>query len=102
MVDAVEKVGSILLERNNRVIGVDFLNRTCAFDPHFESMLRRDPPKIFFRQHRPQPDSCSATSLDRLGKPATPKMCQHRTSTVAYLGGYDPIKLALVRSNQPC
>ncbi len=47
-VDAVEKVRGILLERNNQIIGVDFLNRTCAFDPHFESILLRDPPKIFF------------------------------------------------------
>jgi hypothetical protein len=49
--DAVEKVGRILLERNNRIIGTDFLDRTCAFDPHFGSMLREDP-KLFFRQHR--------------------------------------------------
>jgi hypothetical protein len=38
-VEAVEKVGGILLECDNR---------TCAFDPHLESMLPRDPPKIFF------------------------------------------------------
>jgi hypothetical protein len=30
--DAVEKVGGILLEHNNRIIGVRFLNRTCALD----------------------------------------------------------------------
>jgi hypothetical protein len=47
-VDVVEKVGGTLLERNNRIIRGDFLNRTCAFDPHFESMLHKDPPKIFF------------------------------------------------------
>ncbi len=44
MTDAVEKVRSIRPTRNNRIIGVDFLNRTCAFDPHFESILLRDPP----------------------------------------------------------
>ena len=47
-VDAVEKVRGILLTRNNRIVGVDFLNRTCAFDAHFESILLRDPPKSFF------------------------------------------------------
>jgi len=52
--DAVEKVRGILLIRNNRIIRVGFLNRTCAFDAHFESILLRDPPKIFFRQHRPE------------------------------------------------
>src|SRR5262249_42100367 len=50
--DAVEKVRGIRLERNNRIIGADFLNRTCAFGPHFESILLGDPAKIFFRQHR--------------------------------------------------
>ena len=55
--DAVEKVRRIPLTRNNRIIGVDFLNRTCAFEAHFESILLRDPPKIFFRQHRPIADN---------------------------------------------
>jgi len=53
--DAVEKVRGIRLTRNNRIIRVDFLNRTCVFDVHFESILLRDHPKIFFRQHRPIP-----------------------------------------------
>jgi hypothetical protein len=48
MAYAVEKARDILLTRNDRIIGVDFLNRTCAFDTHFESILLRDPPKIFF------------------------------------------------------
>ena len=39
MTDAVEKVLGILLTRNNRIIGLDFLNRTCAFEAHFESIL---------------------------------------------------------------
>jgi len=30
---------SILLIRNDRIIEVDFLSRTCAVDPHFESIL---------------------------------------------------------------
>src|SRR6266446_8907891 len=47
-VDAVEKVRGILLTRNNRIIGPDFLNRTCAFEAHFESIWLRDHPKIFF------------------------------------------------------
>ena len=54
--DAVEKVRSILLTRNNRIRGVDFLSRTCAFDAHFESMLLGEPSKIVFRQHRPNAD----------------------------------------------
>src|SRR5215471_20259628 len=54
LADAVEKVCGILLTCNNRIIGVDFLNRTCAFDAVFESILLREPPKIFFRQHRPK------------------------------------------------
>jgi hypothetical protein len=43
-----QKVRDILLIRNNRIIGVDFLDRTCDFDAHFESILLRDSPKIFF------------------------------------------------------
>ena len=42
--------------RNNRIIGLDFLNRTCAFETHFESMLLGEPSKIVFRQHRPNAD----------------------------------------------
>jgi hypothetical protein len=38
----------ILLTRNDRIIGVDFLNRTCAFDAHFESYCPEIPPKSFF------------------------------------------------------
>ena len=44
MADAVEKVRGILPTRNNRVIGAGFLNRTCAFEAHFES----EPPKKSF------------------------------------------------------
>ena len=35
MTDAVEKVRGVLLTRNNRIIGVDFLNRTCALNARF-------------------------------------------------------------------
>jgi len=65
LTDAVEKVRGIPLERNNRIITVHFLNRTCAFHPHFESMLLRDLPKIFFRQHRPQAVMPMCESRDR-------------------------------------
>ena len=47
-VDAVEKVGGTPLARNNRIIGADFLNQSCAFDARLESMLLRDPSKSFF------------------------------------------------------
>src|SRR6266446_9316926 len=46
--DAVEKIRGMSWTRNNRIIGVDFLNRTCAFDTHCESILLRDPRKSFF------------------------------------------------------
>lgn len=63
LTDAVEKVRCILLTRNNRIIGVNFLNRTCTLGAHFESMLLREPPKIFFRQHRPKPVIVAALEL---------------------------------------
>ena len=56
MADAVEKVRGIPLTRNNRIIGVDSLNRTCASVVHFKSILLGEPPKIFFQQHRPRAD----------------------------------------------
>jgi hypothetical protein len=59
MTEAVEKVAGILLERNNRIVGVGFLNRTCAFDPRSESMLRIDPAKIFFDSIAPFFDSAT-------------------------------------------
>jgi hypothetical protein len=52
--DAVEKVGGMPPARNNRIMGADFANRTCAFGARLESMLLRDPLKILFQQHRPQ------------------------------------------------
>jgi hypothetical protein len=39
--DAVEKGGGA--GWNATIIRVDFLNRTCTIDHHFESMLLRDP-----------------------------------------------------------
>jgi hypothetical protein len=41
--DAVEKVRSMPPTRNNRIKETDFLNRSCAFDAGFESMLLGDP-----------------------------------------------------------
>jgi hypothetical protein len=52
--DAVEKVRGTLLTRNNRIILVDFSNRTCAFHADFESILLRDHPKSFFDSIDPE------------------------------------------------
>jgi hypothetical protein len=43
-VDAVEKVGGALRGRNNRIIGDDFLNRSCAFGDRLQSILFGDSP----------------------------------------------------------
>jgi hypothetical protein len=49
MADTVEKVGSPDQWSDNRIrLGVS-LNPYCPFGPAFESMLRRDPLKIFFQ-----------------------------------------------------
>jgi hypothetical protein len=53
LADAVEKVRGIPLERNNRIIRVYFLDRTCALHPHFEPALLRAPPKSFFDSNDP-------------------------------------------------
>jgi hypothetical protein len=45
-VDTVEKVGGMLLESNNRMVGVDF-ESNLRFQP-FESMLRIHSRKLFF------------------------------------------------------
>jgi hypothetical protein len=52
MTDVVEKVCGVPPARNNRIMMADFLNRSCAFDARFESILLADPPKILFQQHR--------------------------------------------------
>jgi hypothetical protein len=44
-VDAVEKVTGMPPARNNRIMGTEFLNRSCAFDARLESMLLGDPPQ---------------------------------------------------------
>src|ERR1700680_3324031 len=44
-VDTVEKVPGMSPARNKRIMGVEFLNRSCAFDARLESMLLGDPPK---------------------------------------------------------
>jgi hypothetical protein len=43
----LSKVGSILLERSNRIIGVTCWIELALVDPHFESMLRRAPNSFF-------------------------------------------------------
>jgi hypothetical protein len=48
LTDAVEKVGDTPAARNNRIIGGNFLNRTCAFDAYLESILLTDPPQNRF------------------------------------------------------
>jgi hypothetical protein len=40
-VDAVEKVGGMLLARNSRIMITDFYNRSCAFDARFECRAAR-------------------------------------------------------------
>jgi hypothetical protein len=63
LIDAVEKVRGILLTRNNRIVGLDSLNRTCAFEAHFESILLRDPPKNLFSTASTQTGHLSAVEL---------------------------------------
>jgi hypothetical protein len=89
LTDAVEKVGVILLTRNNRIIGVDFLNRSFAIDTHFESMLLGEPSKIFFRQHRPVAD------VNLAAEPAEIPRCSYCDSPngcygMAAMAGYGP------------
>jgi hypothetical protein len=43
-----KKSAASCLTRDNRIIGVDFLNQDFAIDAHFESMLLGEPFKIFF------------------------------------------------------
>jgi hypothetical protein len=44
-VDAVEKVAGTLTTRNNRITQARCLDRSCAPDDRFESILRRPPPQ---------------------------------------------------------
>src|SRR5262249_2320414 len=65
MADAVEKVRGVLLTRNNRINGVDFLNRTYAFEAHFESMInvaQRSPQNLFSTASA---QSCQVERRDR-------------------------------------
>jgi hypothetical protein len=48
MTDAVEKVLSVAVPRNNRIIEGNFLNRSCAFDARLELILLGDPPQNLF------------------------------------------------------
>ena len=54
LADAVEKVRSVPSARNNRIILADFLNRSCAFDARFESILLAAAAQNPFQQHRPE------------------------------------------------
>jgi hypothetical protein len=47
-VDTVEKVLGMATPRNNRIIEVDFLNRSCAFDTRLELILLGGPHKNLF------------------------------------------------------
>jgi hypothetical protein len=55
-VDAVEKVLSESLERNNRIRTVGWLNRNCVRGHYSESMLRVRAHKIVFQQYRSKAD----------------------------------------------
>jgi hypothetical protein len=59
--DAVEKVRSMPPTRNNRIKETDFLNRSCAFDAGFESMLLGDPSQ--------NPFSTVSTHIGHCGQP---------------------------------
>jgi hypothetical protein len=56
LTDAVEKVGTTASERNNRILGDEFLIRSRAFSGCLESMLPEDAPQIVFQQYRPNAD----------------------------------------------
>jgi len=69
LTDAVEKVDDMPPARNNRIMGADFLNRSCAFDARLESMLLGGPPRNPFStasvksrgpKHSPRPSAGSA------------------------------------------
>src|SRR5687767_5970073 len=61
--------------RNNRILGANFLNRSCAFDAHLESMLLGSSVKTPFRRHRRCADIHRDTVVWAFGRIAdTPKM----------------------------
>jgi hypothetical protein len=57
LTDAVDKVGEFPPMGNNRLLFANSLNRFCASGACLESILRRDPLKILFQQHRPRSDA---------------------------------------------
>jgi enoyl-ACP reductase-like protein len=62
--------------RNNRIVGANFLNRSCAFDARLESMLLGSSVKTLFRQHRRCADIHRDTVVRAFGRIAdTPQMC---------------------------
>jgi len=84
MTDAVEKVPGMPPARNKRIMGAEFLNRSCAFDARLESMLLGDPLKILFQQHRPIPDLGSRRTgvaihglFDHLVRPGKERRLSH-------------------------
>jgi hypothetical protein len=48
------------LARNNRIMGANFLNQSCAFDARLESILLADPPQ--------NPFSTASVISDRLNR----------------------------------
>jgi hypothetical protein len=56
MTDAVEKVRSRQLRRNNRIKTGSVVNRCCVFSSSLESILSEKVSKILFKQHRPEAD----------------------------------------------
>ena len=64
--DAVEKVYGILLTHNNRIIDLDFLNLTCAFDAHFEINVAERSPQSFFHSIGPRPPNFGVHTSYRL------------------------------------
>jgi hypothetical protein len=81
MTDGVDKVRGMSWTSNNRIIGVNFLNRTCAFDTHCESILLRDPP-----------NSTASTLLF----PQTARSRPHRRAGIRSIGGGRPRRRGLL------
>jgi hypothetical protein len=67
LTDAVDKVRGVLLECNNRIIGADFLNQTCASDARFGSVFAQPAPRLQqLRGLTPtRPSQLSKISLNR-------------------------------------
>jgi hypothetical protein len=86
MTDTVEKVRSMAPPRNNRNDEADFLNRSCAFDAGFESMLLGDPSQNPFSTVSVKNVGPGTARLApnfrygrKVGKPETTAMCHNPT-----------------------